>query len=172
MADFIANLGSQVCTPGRQVEPGPQRYPLTGIPDLLVTIPVTPADTVNDTAPRPSILQHRSNLLPERIELPGSIRPLSSNLSRFDIDRLRSKRVFDIPSAPSRNALIESCFTFVDYFMPSLEREDFLLAFNGRMESSQLNQGERRMSLLLLYAMMFAGSAVSEKHFDDVSNPN
>ncbi|RFU29314.1 hypothetical protein B7463_g7050, partial [Scytalidium lignicola] len=149
-----ANAGPQDFRSTNIIEAPPQRCS-PGASDLSTAVQITQGGIPDETVQSISILDHPSN----STELPSFVRPLPLSLNSLDIEYLKNRRVFNIPSLSSRNALIEGCFTFVDYFMPSLQRRDFLYAYNGRSESHQPDQGDQRISLLLLYAMMFTGSA-------------
>ncbi|OAX82111.1 hypothetical protein ACJ72_03536, partial [Emergomyces africanus] len=90
--------------------------------------------------------------------LPNFIRPLPAKFQSGDIAFLEAKGALTIPNQDLRNELMKSYLQFVHPYMPLLELDDFL-------KTIALNDGSRRMSLLLFQAAMFAGTAfISMKH--------
>ncbi|KAE8441636.1 hypothetical protein EG329_004603 [Mollisiaceae sp. DMI_Dod_QoI] len=113
---------------------------------------ITPDDCCN-TFPGHTAMPHKP------IKIPDFILPLAPGLGDLGLQFLESKGVFSIPSESARNALVDSCFKFVGYFMPSLQRKDFLGGYNTALQWPAEGQGDTRISLLLLQAMMYTGSA-------------
>ena len=90
---------------------------------------------------------------PDRaLPLPAYIKPLSSRVSAQDEDFLAKKGALSIPAAELRDALLRSYLEYVQTYMPILELHDFLNTVDA-------NGAKGTVSLLLLQAIMFAGSA-------------
>lgn len=89
--------------------------------------------------------------------LPGYIKPLPARISLDDENFLAKKGALSIPDKELRDQLLRSYLEYVHPFMP-------LLDLNGFLEAIECDGSTSRVSLLLLQAVMFAGSA-----FVDVS---
>lgn len=91
-------------------------------------------------------------------KLPHYTKPSSSLWPREDVQFLRAKGALTVSCPQLRYALLESYINWVHPFCPLLDLDDFLSAVLS-------NGSEGQVSLLLLHAVMFAGSA-----FIDISH--
>lgn len=91
--------------------------------------------------------------------LPGYLRPLSQCMTSTDIDYLFTKGALSLPDIPIRNALFRSYLEFVHPYLPLIEVHELIeIIEEGTGESG-------RISLLLVQAIMFAGTAFVDMEF-------
>lgn len=86
--------------------------------------------------------------------LPAFVKPTPARIPLEDLEYLTKRGALTLPSEPLRSELLNSHFNFVHPFMPLLNRKDFL----SIVTSEDGSKG--KVSLLLLQAVMFTGSAV------------
>jgi len=84
-------------------------------------------------------------------QLPSFVMPLPLDIDTEDISYLASRGVFELPQTDLRNALLRSFVEYVYPLMPIVDFHDLL-----HIVASDGSAG--RISLLLLYAVMLAGS--------------
>ncbi|KAK2812398.1 hypothetical protein FQN50_001399 [Emmonsiellopsis sp. PD_5] len=93
-----------------------------------------------------------------QLELPRYIKEFPPHVEADDIDYLQAKGALKIPHFALRNELLKCFVNYVYVYMPLLDLGDFLQTISE-------NNGQRRTSLLLFQAVMFAGTAfVDLKH--------
>ncbi|KAK2806900.1 hypothetical protein FQN51_005700 [Onygenales sp. PD_10] len=93
-----------------------------------------------------------------QLELPRYIKEFPPRVEADDIDYLQAKGALKIPHFALRNELLKCFVNYVYVYMPLLDLGDFLQTISE-------NNGQRRISLLLFQAVMFAGTAfVDMKH--------
>lgn len=86
--------------------------------------------------------------------LPAFVKPTPVRIPAEDIEYLTKRGALTLPSEPLRSELLNSHFNFVHPFMPLLNRREFL-------DIVTCEDGSKgKVSLLLLQAVMFTGSAV------------
>ncbi|KPI41827.1 Cutinase transcription factor 1 beta [Cyphellophora attinorum] len=83
---------------------------------------------------------------------PAYIKPLPDSLELQDLNYLRSKGAFDLPEENLRIEILRSYMLGVHVFMPILNLRETL-------QTIAANDGQKRISLLLFQAIMFAGVA-------------
>jgi hypothetical protein len=93
--------------------------------------------------------------------LPMYIKPLPDSLELQDLDYLRSKGAFDLPDENLRIEILRSYMLGVHVFMPILNLRETL-------QTIAASDGQKRISLLLFQAIMFAGVA----HLPEDSAPD
>jgi hypothetical protein len=114
------------------------------------------------------ILGRESSIIPEHTppmqpcglltSLPPYVRPLPPTIMAEDLGYLHKKGSLFIPVSRVRNAILRSYVEFVHPYMPILDLEGFLGAIADAGGSG------RRISLLLIQAVLFAGSAFVDMH--------
>lgn len=86
--------------------------------------------------------------------LPAFVKPTPARIPAEDLEYLTKRGALTLPSEPLRSELLNSHFNFVHPFMPLLNRREFL-------DIVTCEDGSKgKVSLLLLQAVMFTGSAV------------
>lgn len=86
--------------------------------------------------------------------LPAFVKPTPPRIPVEDIEYLTNRGALTLPSEPLRTELLKSHFNFVHPYMPLLNRKEFL-------DIVTCEDGSKgKVSLLLLQAVMFTGSAV------------
>ncbi len=86
-------------------------------------------------------------------QLPDFIKPLPPNLTPDDIDYLSRKGAFCIPSPSFLDALVRSYIRYFHPFMPLLDLPTLFHCISGHR-----SHDDPKVSILLLQAIMFAGS--------------
>jgi hypothetical protein len=86
-------------------------------------------------------------------KLPDYLKPLPHRINAVDIDYLYTIGALSLPEIPIRNALLQSYVEYVHPYMPLLELHRFLHIIDEGTGTPG------RISLLLLQAVMFAGTA-------------
>jgi hypothetical protein len=90
-----------------------------------------------------------------RTGLPEYVKPLARHLSDDAIRYLRRINALSIPRESIRNALFNAFFKYLHPCLPVLDATTFRDALDGR--------GEKKISLLLLQVLIFAGSTVGSR---------
>lgn len=86
--------------------------------------------------------------------LPAFVKPTPTRIPAEDLEYLTKRGALALPAEPLRSELLNSHFNFVHPFMPLLNRREFL-------DIVTCEDGSKgKVSLLLLQAVMFTGSAV------------
>jgi hypothetical protein len=102
------------------------------------------------------------------VHLPSFIRPIGANIGEAELEFLINKNVFYVPDEAVRLDILHAYFQAVHPLMPLFDKADFLdICTSGPQgRSDQKSQ----VSLLLLQATMFAGSAVriSRIHMSEI----
>lgn len=83
------------------------------------------------------------------------LKPVPSHIAPDDVEYLRSKNALTVPEPSLLNELLRAYFQWSYNFMPVLNIQDFLPAIVN-------NDPDANISLLLLQAVMFAGSAFAD----------
>lgn len=96
-------------------------------------------------------------------DLPQFIRPITNLLDPVDLDYLAKKGAFCLPEERFRQQLLDSYFDFVNTFMPLFDKANIQDKFNGVFQADGDTEDDSRISLLLVQAILFAGSAVSQE---------
>lgn len=91
--------------------------------------------------------------------LPRYLKPLPQQIIPADIDYLFAKGALSLPDIPVRNALFQGYLEFVHPYMPVIEVHKVM----GIIEEGTGASG--RISLLLLQAILFAGTAFVDMDF-------
>ncbi|KAJ3545115.1 hypothetical protein NM208_g2675 [Fusarium decemcellulare] len=133
------------------------------LPDFY---PSTPSlDSSSASPAHPSFPQCRGSKLfelPSCMTLPGYVKPLTTRIAVDDLAFLQSKGALTLPSQECRDELLWCFFEYVYPLMPILDIDEFLRI----IENPDGKSG--RISLLLLQAVLFAGSAfVKIDHLKD-----
>lgn len=92
------------------------------------------------------------------LPLPRYVTPLPQRLLAEDIEYLDKKGAFTVPETSLRNELLRSYVQFVHPFCPVIDLKDFLTPI-------EQNDGTNQISLLLLQAVLFAGTAYVDTRF-------
>jgi hypothetical protein len=85
------------------------------------------------------------------------LKPIPSHMAAEDVEYLRSKNALTVPEPSLLNELLRAYFQWGHNFMPVLNIQDFLPAIVN-------NDPDANISLFLLQAVMFAGSAFADMH--------
>lgn len=115
-------------------------------------------------------LQAPDNSLPvfpqmdPRANLPKFIRPFAMTVDPVDLEYLKKKGAFCLPEESFQKELLESYFNFVNPFMPLFDKVHIMSKFHGLDYSRNDKEDDPRISLLLLQALLFAGSEVGGKN--------
>jgi Fungal specific transcription factor domain len=117
------------------------------------------SQTRKSPRPTPSATQYFPGL-PRRpsITLPNYVRPLPQRILAEDIEYLGKKGALTVPDVRLRNELLRSYAQYVHPFMPVLDLGEFLTPI-------EKNDGANPISLFLLQAVMFAGTAFIDMRF-------
>ncbi|KAI9826815.1 MAG: hypothetical protein M1832_005753 [Thelocarpon impressellum] len=101
--------------------------------------------------PYPLFSQNGYQQRPLRVRLPTYVRPLPARVAPEDEEYLWKKGALAVPAIQLRNELLQAYLDYVHPYMPLLDWQQFVRAVEG-------NGAEGQTSLLLLQAVMFAGS--------------
>lgn len=86
------------------------------------------------------------------IFLPAFIKPLPNTLDAQDVEYLRNKGAFELPSQDLLAEVLQAYMLGIHVFMP-------ILSMRGILEAVAKNDGQQSISLLLFQAIIFAGMA-------------
>ena len=114
----------------------------------LVTPESRPDAFLTPEARTDALQQHQNPA--ERAALPAFIAPLSSRILNEDLEYLIHKGALTVPEPDLQLEILRAYMSSVHPFMPMLDYRSFIHALLN-------NQGDRRISLLLFQAVMFAG---------------
>lgn len=91
--------------------------------------------------------------------LPSYVSPLHPRMESLELEYLSAKGALKIPETSIRNALLQSYYCWVHPYMPLIDVNDFLHIVNEGTGASG------KVSLLLLQALMFTGTAFVEMKY-------
>ncbi|KAJ9614614.1 hypothetical protein H2200_002751 [Cladophialophora chaetospira] len=142
------------------IEPVETLYPTPGMQRNLDTTPTSERLVAHDleylhsppqTNTSPSNFLAQCEEVQAGSEPPGWISPLRTGLDEDMLWLLRKKKALSVPPQPLRDHLLRAYVQYVHPFLPLLDLEDLMQAFEMK--------GEARISLVLFQAIMFAGTA-------------
>ncbi|OQU97492.1 Fungal specific transcription factor domain-containing protein [Cladophialophora immunda] len=93
-----------------------------------------------------------------QVVLPHYLRPVPKHISNEDLAYLQKKGAFDIPATIQRNELLRCYIQYVHPLLPIIDLRDFL-------RSIDRNDANDTISLMLLQAVMFAGTTFIDMNY-------
>lgn len=92
--------------------------------------------------------------------MPAYVQPLSYSRANLDLEGLETVKALHVPKRHLRDQLVESYFEYANITMPLFDRVEIWKKFGDGPGSPSCDVGEKGISLLLLQAILFVGSAV------------
>lgn len=93
--------------------------------------------------------------------LPSFVRPIPDNLDPVTLEYLLKTNTFVLPSKNVLAALIESYFDYVNPLLPLFDRVELMRQLELGPECHPTKHEDQKLSLLVIQALLFAGSNVS-----------
>ncbi|KIX07561.1 uncharacterized protein Z518_02214 [Rhinocladiella mackenziei CBS 650.93] len=149
--------------PLTQAQPKPPSGPYDGTnnPPSIATNTTESTKGVSDHATAPSMTNSHFHTPPARtlsVKVLPCVRPPPSQISPDDFDFLARRGALTIPDVELRDQLFRCFALYVSPYLPVVDLEDLFDSLDGKPNSSKI-------SLILLQAIMFAGTAFVDWHF-------